>query len=64
MSTTDLSMPGTSATYRCLVRRDTYRDSVELMRTAAQLESTLSIRPLSERSLSFLNKASVLSGVV
>jgi succinyl-CoA synthetase alpha subunit len=27
-----------STFYRCLVRRDTYRDSVELMRVAAQLE--------------------------
>jgi hypothetical protein len=27
-----------STIYRALVRRDTYRDSVELMRVAAQLE--------------------------
>src|SRR5437868_4517659 len=38
MSTRDSSTPDNGTTYRCLVRRDTYRDSVELMRVAAQLE--------------------------
>jgi succinyl-CoA synthetase alpha subunit len=38
MSTTESRASDNGTSYRCLVRRDTYRDSVELMRVAAQLE--------------------------